>query len=477
MIALDTRSPAIFWPAAILLVFSTLAGAAVAEPLAVVCHAISPLTPERSADDRDAEQAFCAIDFASASVAICPKTWSTSPAALVYDLDGTPWKGRAAAFEREVCAVGGHARDQTHREMAIFKNSLNGQFTSGTFAPASLLYYHFSRLLQTRVQVPVAVMAEFPVAEYRVRVVAPGLVDSDSPKLKMLHAGWEEMDLALSNPAVYAHRRELFTVEDERLWGVFLLQNGHRYGAELNGTRASGWGEGQNRDFQRTAPFIALRSDLPLNQAVSSAIIEARGDPAMADALPARISAAQVAWWMHEITEIVILDTLLGQQDRVGNIDYQWRWHWLEHGTLRTATSDPANGKAIRLRVSVLNDNDAGARSSYANYSQRTAMLDGWHHMDPGLYLRLQELAVDFRDVGPLAVAVLENYRLSPKEAKRILTRTVAVADQLFTRCENGQLRFDLGVADVLNPGQAVDRPAGCKPGEVPPSANRSEKE
>ena len=445
--------------------FTTLmANTTAATDLSAACYTLPPLSGMQAAADKEAENAFCAIDFASASVAICPKTWSTSPAALVYDLGGTSWEGRASQFESDICAVGGHAREQARSELAIFKNSLNGRETSGTFAPASLLYYHFSRLLQTRIQVPVAVLVEFPVDQYKQRVVSPGLKDTNSKRLKMLHAGWQEMDLALSDPAGYAHRRELFTSDNETLWGVFLLEEGRRYGPEINGTRASGWGDGQNKDFQRTPPFLALRADLPLDEAVSAGLVEAKADAAMAKALQEQITAAQVAWWMHEITEIVILDTILRQQDRVGNIDYQWRWQWLEQGELRVSGTKPEVERAMRMRVSLLNDNDAGVRSGYANYASRTAMLDGWHHMDPGLYQRLQQLAADFASSGPVASAVRENYRLSSREAEGIIKRGVEVAAKLRERCEAGELRFDLTLAAVMDPSRARAEPASCHP-------------
>ena len=237
-----------------------------AETLGAHCEPLPPLAGEVAAADAAAERAFCDIDFDSASIALCPKTWSTSPAALVYDLVGSDWQGRSAAFEAEVCPRGGSARESASRELAFFKNSLNGSDTSGTFAPASLLYYHFSRYLQTRVQVPVAVPVSFAIGPYRERIVAPGVSASTGGHAKMLHAGWLEMERALGDPATYRHRRELFDSEGTRLRGVLLLEDGHRYGPEINGTRVSGWGEGQNRDFQRTAPFIALRADNTLDK-------------------------------------------------------------------------------------------------------------------------------------------------------------------------------------------------------------------
>jgi hypothetical protein len=426
------------------------------------CTALPPLAGPSSDADVAAERAFCAIDFDADSIALCPKTWSTSPAALVYDLAGSDWQGRSAAFEAQICPRGGSARESASRELAFFKNSLNGSDTSGTFAPASLLYYHFSRYLQTRVQVPVAVPVSFAIAPYLERIVVPGLSYTAGGHAKMLHAGWLEMERALGDPATYRHHRELFDGEGSRLWGVLLMESGHRYGPEINGTRASGWGEGQNRDFQRTAPFIALRSDNTLDKAITRGLLEARHDSAMAPALPAGITPAQVAWWMHELTEIVLLDYILGQQDRIGNIDYLQRWVWLDDGALRLA-AQRGSEQAVPLRVSVLNDNDAGVRSGYANYARSTGMLEGWFHLDPGLYRRVQALAADFRSEGIVARAVRSRYHLSDREAQQLIDRGITAAAYLRKRCEAGKLRFDLGLANVLDPLRAVPVDQPCE--------------
>ena len=439
---------------------STLAAAA--EQLSVICDPAPALLEPVAAADNAREADYCAIDLSGDDVAICPKTWSTSPGAVIYDLGGTEWQGRVAAFENSHCAPGGNARELAAAELAVFKNSLNGRETSGTFSPSALLYYHFSRLLQTQVHVPVAARVAFDLPAYQQRVIKPGVAFSDSARRKMLHAGWLEMAKAANEPAAYSHKRELFSGDYKQLWGVLLLSEGRRYGPEFNGTRASGWGDGQNRDFQRTAPFIALRTDLPLKQAIEQGIREARADATMAKALPATIAGAQVASWMHDLTEIVILDYILKQQDRIGNVDYLHRWCWLEDGELQQGVSAPAGKGAVKLKVSVLNDNDAGVRSGYANYAKRTDMLSGWRHMSPDLYQRLQGLAVDFKQDGPIAQSVRANYRLSSREAEGIIARGIEAAGILTKACAAGQLRFDLTPAAVIDPAAAVPQDVAC---------------
>ena len=432
------------------------------DALTMACEQLPPLEGVLSEQDLAEQAAYCAIDLSADDMAICPKTWSTSPGAVIYAVTGTEWQGRTAEFERVACAPGGHARELATAQLAVFKNSLNGRETSGTFSPSPLLYYHFSRLLKTKLHVPVAVRVEFPLTAYAPNVIAHGLAFTESSRRKMLHAGWREMQVAAASPAEYLHRRELFTTDNQRLWGVLLRQNGKRYGPEVNGTRASGWGDGQNFDFQRTAAFLALRIDKPLNEAIDLGVEESRKDEAMAAKLPAKVSTAQVGRWMEEVTELVILDYLLKQQDRIGNIDYLWRWHWVEEGQLKTSPTQPEGKGAVKLRVTVLNDNDAGVRSGYANYAARTNMLQEWHHMNYALYQRVQRLGQDFAASGPVATGVRDRYRLSSRESEGIIKRGVEIARQLKLKCESGSLRFDLSLEESLS----LLEPAQSEPAE-----------
>lgn len=415
-----------------------------------------PGTPERAAEVRVAET-FCNIDFDSDNTAVCPKTWSTSAAALVYDLDDTAWSDRRADFEQQVCPRGTHAREQAGRELAVFKHSMNFRDTSGTYAPAILLYDHLSRWLNTTVQVPAAAELRFDSGWYQRRVVSPGLaLASQHPSRKMLLAAWQHLATAMDGPGSGDGREFLLDGRD-RLWGAALLFTGRRYGPEVNGTRESGWGSGQNYDFQHTAPFYALRSDNDLQAAIAAGIEGAGNDPTMAEAIAAGLNATQVGWWMMEVLDIVALDFLLGQQDRIGNIDYQWRWVWLDGGELRSvpapAGSPPAPG-ALRLRTTWLNDNDAGIRHSYANYARKTGMLNGLRHFNPELYRRLKALAADMAAKGPVYRAVAGNYHLPGRELEAIASRAAELDRIITADCKAGRYRFDLVPATVLQQAQ-----------------------
>jgi len=414
--------------------------------------------------------ALCAIDFNSDSVAVCPKTWSTSPAALIYDLRGTQWAGKAADFEAKVCELGSKARGQAAAELAVFKHSMNGGETSATYAPASLLYPALTQWLGMRVNIPVATLQEFPRQWYLQRVAQHGKAATEGKSsVRMLHAAWVATVATLSAPDNSTMTAEMLSANGESLWGVNLLFTGKRYGPEVNGTRASGWGKGQNRDFQQTAPYLLLRQDQALPEATATAIEMARKDPAMAKELPAAISTTQVQWWAGEIIEIVLLDYLLGQQDRIGNIDYQWRWFWVNgtHVESRPSHSsqtpeDLATLEPVRLRATWLNDNDAGVRTGYANFARLTRMLDGLRHFDPALYMRIKQLAEDFRNQGPVYQAIGTNYRIRSKELAGIARRLTEIEAVLTDACRAGALRWDLDATTIIRGSASTPVDVSC---------------
>lgn len=349
------------------------------------CVRLNPM-PNGVYKKKDAEQEafFCAVDLNSSTTALCPKTWSTSAGTLIYSTEGTGLS--PAAYEAARCnAKNGHTK------VAKFKNTMNTPTTSATFAQSSMLYYHFSRFFDAATDVPVAVYRTIDKDAHRARV---------SVKAKgigaMNIAAWNMMRAAEKTPSVYAPQDDLFTSDRKQIYGVMLRDRGERYGSEFNGTRASGWGKGQNNDFQKTPGFMALRSELPLSEAVVEGVKLAIQDSAMKKAMGGGVSTAQVVYWMKELTEITVLDYIFSQQDRIGNIDFQWNWVYVKDGVVESERVKddryqnlgrlsmakipvPPELKAynpILLQRTSMGDNDAGGKVQYANFTKSTQMLE-----------------------------------------------------------------------------------------------------
>jgi len=409
-----------------------------------------------SKHDRKTEETYCALDLYR--LALCPKLWSTSPGTILYEIALENWGGDPAGFEQASCSAGHHARDEALDKPATFKMSVNDRDTSATYAPSAWIYYHFSRYFDTNVYVPVAVYRSMEAAQHNRRVTRRGVGLTEGHRnLRMLAAGWRFVDELERGEGSAGARAAALTDEGRQVYGVLLDNKGDRYGPEINGTRESGWGSGQNHDFQLTAPFIALRTAGALQEAASHGVHQARTNPRMAKALPADISTTQVVFWMRDVLEIVLLDYLLGQQDRIGNIDYNWRWFWVEDGKLESKSAHghepPDEIRAfdpVRLRRSAINDNDAGVRSGYANFARRTGMLDGLRHFHPGLYQRLGRLAADLAEGGPIYAWLTGPAGLGTREADAIKQRAVEAFEKLGGDCRSGQLALDLDPAAFI---------------------------
>lgn len=451
-------------------------------------------SPNGHYSDKDIakEKEFCSIDFYNNTVAMCAKTWSTSPGTIIHDINGT---GKTS-LENEAAHC--KSKETGLKTIAKFKTTMNRADTSGTYSYAPLWYYHFSRILDTTVDVPVAVHRTIDKKAHYDRVSSKA---NPSPSAKMNSAGWAALRAAELNPASYGtFAIDLFTPDYKQIRGAMMKDKGTRYGVEINGTRASGWGDGQNYDFQKTPGFLALQSDQPLQQAFDTAAAQAFKDPAMARAFAAdratklgRPSDAQMALWARELSEIAILDYIFSQQDRIGNIDYVWFWAFKdESGNVKLKKEDSELSRLAMAKIPVpkdiaayhpilvqksqLNDNDAGVMLRYANFTKSTGMLDGIppkspskvhapiRHLNINTYRSLLHLALDLKAQGPiyhtLSRAFDTNASVPDKDRfKNVINNVQAAANIFIKNCQDHKMRFDIPDFDDAVSGKFEETP------------------
>lgn len=435
------------------------------------CVRIAPV-PGGKYDKGDIEQeeAFCAINLYASDVAMCPKTWSTSPGTMIHNISEGPYAGNRAGFERNACKEGKSADRLAKETLAKFKPTMNAKGTSGTFSPSPMLYYHFSRYFDTTVKVPVTVWRSIDAGAHLGEVGRAGLsLSSGRHSGRMNHAGWEALVNSENNPASYQPTDDLFTTDRSQIYGALTSSPGHRYGSEINGTRVSGWGKGQNQDFQKTPAFLALRSDKPLVDAIAYGLAEGRKDRQIAKDLGQSVTPQQMAFWMTELTEIVLLDFIFSQQDRVGNIDFTPYYYWLENGKLKhkrakhhEAGDESVPAEAILLRRTNLNDNDAGGRVQYANFAKSTGMLEKLRHLNAETYSKLMMLNNDLQSSGPISQWLETSFGLSDREVAQVVKNTALGAGILRKSCEEGQLIFDLEPKQFFETGDVEPKTVPC---------------
>jgi hypothetical protein len=56
-------------------------------------------------NDTKKEQDLCGISFDDKGIGMCPKTWSTSPGTVVYDIRKSKYNGKPDTFEAEYCPL------------------------------------------------------------------------------------------------------------------------------------------------------------------------------------------------------------------------------------------------------------------------------------------------------------------------------------------------------------------------------------
>jgi hypothetical protein len=435
------------------------------------------------AGDVDKEQALCGIDFSDKGIGMCPKTWSTSPGTILYDISKSKYNGSPATFEAEYCSKQRALKGKIDGvdRIATYKQSINSQFkqsTSATYAQASPLYYEYSRYFNTTVNIPVAVIRTMDAQEHFRRIASKGRAIAQG---KMIAAGWNVVTSAEKKPTGYMPVNEFYygDPKNDLLYGTVLKGPGTRYGAEFNGN-ISGKGYSDQYVFlQKTPAFLALSDPKGFQDAAIDAIKASKSDPVVARALGSATNE-QMMFWMQEMSEITLMDYIFGQQDRPGNIDYLWMWYSVdEKGEMRSTRADSAvarpemgsiavpdeiksSGKYYLIQKTQINDNDAAGRE-YANFTKRFGLLEKLRHMNAVTYRQLIRLANDYQAKSTLYTYLNDTFYMSPAYTNLIVQNTNQAAQILKSVCKTGTMRFDLNAETYLTTQKVEEEHVDCE--------------
>jgi hypothetical protein len=318
------------------------------------------------------------------------------------------------------------------------------------------LYYHLSRYFETSIDVPVAVYRTIDKDAHYSRVTSK-IKDNGRKN----GAAWKIMQKVEKEPKLYNPTADLFTDDLSQIYGSLLDMGGDKYTTDFNGLRSS-WGLPQTKEFMDTAPFQALRSKLSLKEAIAAGEKLARKNKTMNADLGTTVSSQQMVSWMKELIEITLLDHLLQQQDRVGNIHYKWHWVWIENGKVESKKADLkdkprpevigkiqppseiASFNPILIQKTRLIDNDAGLRTNYKNFGQKAGHLTNIKHYNAKIYKKLIALNNDFKTNGPILNHIKDTMNMQSEEISLLIKNTNEAATILQASCKAGNLIFDV---------------------------------
>lgn len=385
-----------------------------------------------SEDDLKDEQKLCAIDFYKDSV-VCAKQNSTNPGLLLGKLPEGKSKESA---EKALC----HDLDDL-KKVAKYKQSISCSYT-----PSMLAYYQFSRFFDAG-RVPVSVLRTMDKVEHEqqtdlaLRYNLSGVIKTNWKTLQKAHNEG-------TNSALFDESKQF-------IYGSIIknVKNENYYG-EVSGKGAY---ETRYQRFLKQEPFRRVSSN-------ASVEVLAQGSSFN--------EVVQTVVQMKDVSDMVLLDTLMSQDDRIGNIHYKFAWYYVdENGTVKRHKSEteitkkgamiPAEEKlkykplnAVLVKEMILKDNECGVDVKKRSNMMRTvSALEQIKHMSAKTYSRLMEL----NDMAkkPEFDAWMQRELLFTKadltDASRSFHNNLARAVTVLKHnCENGSLHLDLNLGDYV---------------------------
>lgn len=369
--------------------------------------------------DLKMEQKLCSYDN-TFQVAMCAKLVSTNPAVEFFSI---PEGMSAAQVEQKRCEVEGA------KKLAKYKGSISCSYT-----PSLLAYYHVSRILGNVVQVPPVVLRTFDLNTHQKIASKANAVLAGNTRLDLLRQIWAGVSRHVKAPAKSSKKHELFTDDLKQSYGA-LQENPRKeekYSEMFFGARGS---ETRADAFRARSPVYRLLADRrPLRSLVNNRW-EAK--------------SVQIVQQMKEVADMIVLDTMLNQQDRFGNVHYTTAYYFLDSakGGMKVESkskmdeADARSKNAVLIKEMMLKDNDCGVAKE--NLAKKARLLEGLSHISPMTYSRVLKLNRDLQQKEARDYFMKETM-MTASDIQNIAKNLQEISTSLQNACRNGRLQLDL---------------------------------
>lgn len=415
-------------------------------------------------------------------IVACPKFNSTNPGTNFVEIP----KGMTYAQAKQAFCVPKDKVDGEYKEDydldAKFKSTISCSSTA-----SALGYYHLSRLLGGAGRVPVSVLRTMSRETHH--QVAKEATDFFGSSKDLIAINWRNFLSASNNAAAGKPNPKLYTDGGRSLYGGLQknLKGEDKY-TEVSGVGAY---DGRYARFMQQRPFQMVADARSVEQIAGRGFTE----------------VAQTIVQMQDVSDMVLMDTLMAQDDRIGNIHVKpWvlekgatalrKMKKSEEAALKAHkkqllaelqkrnprakevqfTRDLAmkassvvfpNGEATLVAAMHMKDNDCGADVDVrGNQMRRHNALEAVRHMNPETYKRFLKFAVEV-DSGRFKPFALQNltYREKDYEGTRYSLRENVrhAAQVLIKACETGDLKLDLVLSFDANGTYQKPAPVACR--------------
>lgn len=433
-----------------------------------------------STKDVETERALCQLDFYHSDIFSCGKNWSTSPSTLIFKKNNQ--------FISTDLSCETQKSMETFDKVGKFKVSMNESGTSGTFSSSSLLYYHLARYLNTSIIIPVAVSREMDLNSHFQSVTSK----VRNFENKMVQTAWDYLYRAENgNPNAIQPVRELFTADFTKIYGALIDSIGNeKYAEHVRGQKQPQWGLQQHLEMKKTPAFRALFSSKDFysaqDEAAQFGLVQFKND---FNQIPP--TSHQMMSWMQDMSDMTVLDYLMQQQDRPGNIHFQWRIYYTSAGRMKSdrikvishgiesglekkfklpkdidrvtalALDIPKYKKVCNqpdpcfiIQKTVLEDNDAGGRVYYKDFFRQSGILESLRHMNRSTYAQLLKLDKSMSSQDQTYLYLKDEFKLDSSQLN-LLQKNLHQAVQVLQKSyQTGLLQLDLDFLTYFSTGK-----------------------
>jgi len=385
--------------------------------------------------DASSESELCGLNERT-NAAVCPKTNSTNPG---LDFYGLPDGATPKSVEDAHC--------KNAKMVAKYKLS-----TSCSYTPSILGYYHMSRILGGVADAPPAVVRTFDLQQH----IAQGRIAmAEVPASALIHQTWAAL-MAQLTAGAKATKRDLLLTDD-------FTQS---YGAlSVSPKKESFYKEFFSGGANNVARAANFRDKNPIVQMLAR--------PADASALVGRSFTAQNVQTMMQLkdaADLIVIDTLMNQQDRFGNIHYLETYYYLDRkdqnpdGTPKLKSSRKLKPEevtqlgAVQIKTMLLKDNDCGVDKT--NIAKQAGLAQRIAHIDPVTYRRLLQLDA-MMDSPATREFFSQELLFTASDYAGFRQNLKDLATRLHQACSQGKLKLDLDLQAHFS-GAAL-KPPSCE--------------
>ncbi len=366
------------------------------------------------------ESQLCNID-EHTNAAVCPKLNSTNPGVDFYSL---PQGDTPNQVEAARCKTAGA------KKIAKYKLS-----TSCSYTPSILGYYHVSRMLGGIAEVPPAVLRTFDLQQH-IALGRSALAQSASSTI--IHQTWAGLMSQLTAGTNSSRRDFLLTDDFAQSYGA-LSENPTKenfYKEFFNGGATN---VARALNFRDKNPIVAmLARNLEISTLVGRNFVTEN---------------VQKLVQLKDAADLIVIDTLMNQQDRFGNIHYLTTYYYHDTNDLNQDGSaklkssegltpeEAARVGAVQVKKLLLKDNDCGVAKD--NIAKQTGLADRIAHIDPQTY----RLILQFDSIADSAETkqfFVRELVFTASDYENIRRNLKDLATKLKQACLQGRLKLDL---------------------------------